>query len=160
LDFAIDRDYTMLYNPCYNLIFEIHGEMEMKQNIQKNHRLFSSFGLVHTIARYRGFYIVECGSYESYGFRVFSDSKFIFHVKDVAGGKKLVDKIIEAIALAEQYSNVAVIVAVPVIDGPVFYGIQFHNKETDMYIWQHTVIGGLMYPEFTKWAIIFRPEQK
>jgi hypothetical protein len=123
-------------------------------------QLFSSFGKVHNITRYRGFFIVECGSYESYGFRVFSDSEFIFHVVNVENGKQLVDKIIEAISLAEKYSNQAVvpsvIAATPVISGPTYFCVQFHSKETEKYIWHKTALGKDMYPEFTRWAIIFR----
>lgn len=120
------------------------------------------FGKTHSVNSYNGFQIVECGSYENYGWRVYQGNSYIANVADEAAGRRLIDKINEAREVAASLSNldraVCVIAAKPIVGGELWYGVQFHEREFAerfKFIWQEVKLGGLMYPDFEKWHIAY-----
>lgn len=122
----------------------------------------TQFGKTHKVVKYNGFQIVECGSYESYGWRVFQDNSYIANIDNEEAGRRLIDKINEAREVAASLSNldrsVCVVAAKPIVGGELWYGVQFHEREFAerfKFVWQEVKLGAAMYPEFEKWHIAY-----
>lgn len=127
------------------------------------------FGKAHETKHYQNFQIVDCGLYESRGWRLFEGDDYISNLESVEDGINLADKILEAKEITKHYADknvnlskgglsVCVISARKIIDGKRWYGVQFHNSEyakQRQHIKIEAKIGDIMYPDFQSWYIVY-----
>lgn len=127
------------------------------------------FGKAHETSEYNGFQIVDCGLYESRGWRLFEGDNYISNLESAEDGINLVDKILEAKTIKDQYVgknanwpkldlSVCVVSAKKIIDGQKWYGVQFHDTDwakQHQHIRIETKIESSMYLDFASWYIVY-----
>lgn len=104
---------------------------------------------------YKGFTIIEDGQ----SWRIFKGKQVLYTVKTLDEGRQFVDKALEAAALQGDGHGLgfAVIVAEQ-LTGGYWFGVQYHHTDrVPMFEWQAVTIHSAMYPDFSRWAIVYRP---